>query len=358
MAVKYARLFRGVNVIDMPDRTADAEAKAQRTGARLHGVAESVRIGTLPLEIGGDKGDDARDVLKLADGEKLLRQAVDDAEPWEPTTKVIKENADRPVILDSTDESKVINESIEAVATTEKIYQRAGLLVHVVRDSKPPKGIRLAKGTPRITIMPPARLRELLSDAALFCKLTEDVEPVPIHPPKWVVDGISARGEWGKIPPLEGVTECPVVRPDGSILQTPGYDVTTGLLYEPSTEFPEVPERPTAEQTEQAACKCIEIVRDFPFEKETHKAAWLAGLLTPLARSAIDGAYRFGLRPDTARKKYGDQLLNPELMLEVDARLEELSASVATDSARRSSGTRWSCLEEKAQQGTASGPRG
>ncbi len=84
MGVKYARLFRGVDVIIMPDRTVDAEAKAQKTAARLHGGAASVRVGTLPLEIGGDKGDDARDVLKLADGEKLLRQAVDDAEEWQP----------------------------------------------------------------------------------------------------------------------------------------------------------------------------------------------------------------------------------------------------------------------------------
>lgn len=34
MAMKYARLFRGVNVIVMPDRATDAEAKAQKTAAR------------------------------------------------------------------------------------------------------------------------------------------------------------------------------------------------------------------------------------------------------------------------------------------------------------------------------------
>lgn len=84
MAVKYARLFTGVNVIIMPDRTVDAENKAQKTAGKLYGKAAGVRIGTLPLEIGGGKGDDARDVLKLADGETLLRQAVDDAAEWHP----------------------------------------------------------------------------------------------------------------------------------------------------------------------------------------------------------------------------------------------------------------------------------
>jgi P4 family phage/plasmid primase-like protien len=83
LAVKYARLFRDCNVVVMPDRKADAEAKALQSAARLFGVAASVRIGTLPLAIGGDK-DDARDVLAMRDGETLLRRAIDDAAPWEP----------------------------------------------------------------------------------------------------------------------------------------------------------------------------------------------------------------------------------------------------------------------------------
>jgi len=84
MAAKYARLFAGTNVIVMPDRTVDAEQKAVQTAGRLHGIAATIRIGTLPLNISGANGDDVRDVLAQQDGEQLVRQAIADAQPWEP----------------------------------------------------------------------------------------------------------------------------------------------------------------------------------------------------------------------------------------------------------------------------------
>ncbi len=84
LAQKFVRLFRGVDVIVIPDRTTTAEEKARTTAARLHGVASRVRIVTLPLPIDGSKGDDARDVLRLADGKDLLRQSIRDAVEWSP----------------------------------------------------------------------------------------------------------------------------------------------------------------------------------------------------------------------------------------------------------------------------------
>jgi hypothetical protein len=84
MASKYARLFAGCHVIIIPDRNLSAEAKAKKTAGTVFGVAASVRIGTLPLDIGGTNGDDARDVLRLNGGETLLRQAVADAKEWRP----------------------------------------------------------------------------------------------------------------------------------------------------------------------------------------------------------------------------------------------------------------------------------
>lgn len=90
---RFVRLFKDAHVVLMPDRTKDAEKKAAMTAARLHGVAASVRIGTLPLQIGGKEGDDARDVLRKADGERLLLQAVADAR--EPDLDVLSvENRD------------------------------------------------------------------------------------------------------------------------------------------------------------------------------------------------------------------------------------------------------------------------
>ncbi|MCA9266463.1 MAG: hypothetical protein KDA60_21535, partial [Planctomycetales bacterium] len=86
LAQRYVRLFRDVIVVIVPDRTADAEAKAETSAARLYGVAASVRIATLPLPIAisSDQPNDARDVLRLPAGERLLRAAVEDARSWDP----------------------------------------------------------------------------------------------------------------------------------------------------------------------------------------------------------------------------------------------------------------------------------
>ncbi|NRB36684.1 MAG: hypothetical protein HRU31_18555 [Rhodobacteraceae bacterium] len=40
-------------------------------------------------------------------------------------------------------------------------------------------------------------------------------------------------GEWNA-PVLHGVVSSPTMRKDGTILQTPGYDTASGLLFEPN----------------------------------------------------------------------------------------------------------------------------
>lgn len=83
LATKYARLFRNVHVVIVPDRDAPGEDGAQKTAGRLCRVAASVRVATLPAEFRETKGDDVRDVLARQDGEQLLRRAIEDARPWE-----------------------------------------------------------------------------------------------------------------------------------------------------------------------------------------------------------------------------------------------------------------------------------
>ena len=105
LAAKYARLFRDCHIVLMPNRTTDAEVKAQKSADRLHGIAASVRVGTLPLEIGSEKGDDARDVLKLQDGERLLRESVDDAIEWQPPARPAGKRKSQATVLVSLAES-------------------------------------------------------------------------------------------------------------------------------------------------------------------------------------------------------------------------------------------------------------
>jgi hypothetical protein len=84
------------------------------------------------------------------------------------------------------------------------------------------------------------------------------------------------------------VVEVPILRPDGSLLSQPGYDAETGLYYEPNCAV-SLPPEPTPEDAKAAVELLMTLIVDFPFKSKEHKAAWLAYLLTPLARYAYDG---------------------------------------------------------------------
>ena len=83
--------------------------------------------------------------------------------------------------------------------------------------------------------------------------------------------------------------EVPILRADGSILDTPGYDRKTGLLFLPEIEYPKVPAAPSREDAVSAAETLHTVVGEFPFKDEDHRAAWVAAVLTPFARFAVHG---------------------------------------------------------------------
>ena len=122
----------------------------------------------------------------------------------------------------------------------------------------------------------------------LFLKQDKDGEN-PAHPPGWCVGAVGTRGIWDGIRPLTGVVSFPVVRPDGTLLTEPGYDSLTGLFLHWTRPPLPIPERPSLADAKAAVAKLLDVVGDVPFADEMHKSAWLAALLTPLARPAFDG---------------------------------------------------------------------
>lgn len=208
---------------------------------------------------------------------------------------------ERPAIRIRTAEHEVNAEATKALGAHPGVYQRAGQLVRVVRDSSKLAGVTRPPDAPTITELPRPVLREHLTQVADWERYakTEETEDkakqgpngkgawVPAHPPDWCVNAVHARGEWPGVRALEAVAESPVLRPDGTILQTPGYDPKTGILYLPAGKVDRVPESPTREDALAARDQLLEVVQDFPFqEKRLHGACWLAGLLTPLCRIA------------------------------------------------------------------------
>jgi putative DNA primase/helicase len=70
--------------------------------------------------------------------------------------------------------------------------------------------------------------------ADYFFKLSASGDEYNFPPPPGMVKGILALtpGEW-KFQSLDAVTEIPIIRPNGSILDVPGYDPAMRLYYTP-----------------------------------------------------------------------------------------------------------------------------
>ena len=150
-------------------------------------------------------------------------------------------------------------------------------------------------GTPTIATIPAPNIRERITRYAQLVRLTKDREnggyvDTPINPPQWLVSAVEHRGEWPGIRPLTSVSDVPFLRPDGSICFTPGWDKSTGVLYDPQQAFAGIGSAPiTREDARAAAEYLLDPFTDFPFQRPEHRSAALAATLTPMARHAFDG---------------------------------------------------------------------
>jgi hypothetical protein len=137
-------------------------------------------------------------------------------------------------------------------------------------------------------------LRGRLARAANFVKRHEAGEMVnylAALPPVEVVNDILTHGEGWPFPRLTGIIETPALRPDGTVITTPGYDAATGLYYQPhhALTVPPIPERPTSDQVTAALALLREPLADYPFADDASEANALALMLTAPLRPAIDG---------------------------------------------------------------------
>lgn len=281
-------MFAGkeLRVIGDADRVGLKGAEAFAAVAAVH--AARVFLVRLPFPLADNHGRDVRDFLNeggtFADLERLTADAV----PVEPAA------TDERIEIEITpDEYRVNDAAASAIGRDLLIHQRGGSLVHVVNgEGGDEHGITRPAGSPRIREAPLSFVRDRLTANVRFVNRVETadgVEVVHAHPPTWCVQSVAHRGNWPTVRNLAGIVSVPVLRPDGSILDKPGYDRATGLIYHPCGEPIEVAGG-SGRDAARAACELLlNLVADFPFAAPEHSAAWIAFALTPLARYAFFG---------------------------------------------------------------------
>ncbi len=181
-----------------------------------------------------------------------------------------------------------------------RVFVRQGELVRIRRKED---------GTPYIAAMNDAALKHLLAKHMNYVRIGFK-GPQHIAPPDDIVqDILRGRGQW-PFPPLDALIEFPVFRPDGTLLDAPGYDKTTGLAYVPVSglKIPPVPEHPTEEHLVEAIALLDEAIGEFPFQDPACYANAVALLLTPIIRQAINGHVPLALL-DATRPGTGKSLL-------------------------------------------------
>jgi hypothetical protein len=210
----------------------------------------------------------------------------------------------RPDIFLNTEMTRIVDETqaaLLALPDAPVLYQRARHLAIIARGVPPPQWLRRPQDMPVILDASTARLTELASQAAAYWKKDKRRNKwEEAFPPKWVIETLHSRAEW-PFPLLEGIVASPTLRPDGSLLEVPGYDPQTGLYLDTNgTAFSPVPARPTLDEARTAIGHLQEPVIDFPFAERWHFSATLAGILSAVCRFAIMGNVPlFAIRANT-----------------------------------------------------------
>ena len=87
--------------------------------------------------------------------------------------------------------------------------------------------------------------------------------------------------------PIMAISRTPLLRDDGSVIETPGYDPATAIYYAPDELFPPIPDRPTQEDAKVALNQLIEPFRGFPCVEKVDRHCMAGEVLTLLTRHLV-----------------------------------------------------------------------
>lgn len=189
--------------------------------------------------------------------------------------------------LDITNEADAIDGLLAIMASGElpDLYKRSAGPCWVYEDDQ---------GNPLVRQLGTDNLRAYLGDHVTTFQVTRDPltegtrEVRELVMPK-TCSTVLGRRDW-PLMTLRGIVTAPVVRPDGTLIQAPGYDKPTGLFM-----HPRVPLRRLAPQvSDESLHKAKDIVlkqmlADFPFVDDSDRAHYLGALLTPVLRPYFHG---------------------------------------------------------------------
>ncbi len=282
---------RKVYIIFDSDRLTKLHVRREemRLAKALKAEGATVLIVQIPPSLSGSKngaddfihtcGVDA--FMKLLEGAKTIDQILAE---------------DENTIIISTREHIVNDKACKSLRRDKRLYQRGGSLVRIIETKKEPASntaIRRPMGSLRVKPLSSSLVRDRLTKFATFMQWAgsaDNPELKPAHPPDWTVKAVTDRGEWPGVRQIDTIITHPILLPDGSLLTSSGFHKSMRLFASiPESLKIDVPESPSLGAVKSAVAVLLDVVSDFPFESDSHRSAWLASLLTPLAYHSFDG---------------------------------------------------------------------
>ena len=214
----------------------------------------------------------------LARIREIIESAVVELQPQKPTIQI------KAGCLPS-----IVDEAEQAILTPgTQIYQRGSILVRPARTAAATvrgMGLKRDIGALTLVVIEQAWLIEELTRAAYWERFDRRSDSwVPADAPAKVAQTYLARvGSW-KVPTLVATVQAPTIRPDGTVLDKPGYDSVGGLLFDPGgVEFLPVPNHLTLEHARESLAVLLDLLKGFPFSEPHDTSVALSAILTCLS---------------------------------------------------------------------------
>lgn len=193
---------------------------------------------------------------------------------------------------------------------TDQVYIRDENLVHLNRNRlKPGTTMDALYHVPQQLIIQSVTtgwLHDLIRRSMIFYMETKS-GTMDVDPPAKVVNSLQEINTSWKFPRLLATTETPTLRANGTILDKPGFDVKSGIYYDPRhAKFPPVALMPTKAQAKEALEILKRALVNFPFADEDgvtdlSLSVALSMMLTCVCRRSLDIAPMFGIDANEAQ---------------------------------------------------------
>jgi hypothetical protein len=216
------------------------------------------------------------------------------------------------VILEPFDLNGTIDKTEAAlVKAGAPIYQRGEQIVHAFRQGKDDdpddETIRVKRkaGALGIRAVSHTRLTQYLDKHVAFYGKDEEgkLKRKPSQVFGYLSKQIEARIDESTFRVLDGIIECPTIRPDGTLLTAQGYDPQTRLLLDSGDLIvPAIPEQPSQDDAINRMSLFTDLLGEFPFVPDDRtpigtlgiqcasRSAAISAILTGLVRRSMDRA--------------------------------------------------------------------